>query len=81
MSMQPIQRFPNGIISPSKLSCYDKAVEMPGPCKAWNGESVPPFTPPLGRRRWSWRLPHYPPPRRFRLEVNNYKHLYVYKYE
>jgi hypothetical protein len=29
MSMQPIQRFPNGMISPSKLSCYDKAVEMP----------------------------------------------------
>jgi hypothetical protein len=49
MQMQPIQRFPNGMISPSKLSCYDKAVEMPGPCKAWNGKTVPPFTPPLGR--------------------------------
>ena len=38
-------------------------MEMASPCKAWNGESVPPFTPPLGRRRK--RVSHYwngPPP-------------------
>jgi hypothetical protein len=58
MSIQPIQRFPNGIASPPKLICPDRAVEMPDPCKGWNGENVPPFTPPLGRRRKNWRLPH-----------------------
>ena len=56
MSMQPVQRFPNGIVPPSELICQDKAVEMPEPCKGWNDETVPPFTPLLGRRRWNWHL-------------------------
>ena len=37
---------------------------MTGPCKVWNGESVPPFAQPLGRRRYSRRLPHFAPLRR-----------------
>jgi hypothetical protein len=38
------------------------AVEMAEPCKAWNGEAVPPFAPFLGRRRCCRRLPHSPSP-------------------
>jgi len=37
---------------------------MTEPCKAWNGESVPPFTPLFGRRRKVGRLPHFHRPRR-----------------
>ena len=44
---------------------------MTGLCKAWNGESVPPFTQPVGRRRCCRRLPHFAPLRR-RVYICNY---------
>ncbi len=31
---------------------------MAGLCKVWNGESVPHFTQPFGRRRLNRHLPH-----------------------
>jgi hypothetical protein len=54
---------------------------MTGPCKGWNGETVPLFTPPLGDAGGAGvsHITHRHDG--LGLEVNNYKHLYVYKYE
>ncbi len=35
---------------------------MPEPCKAWNGEAVPLFTPLLGKGRYSLAFPTFPQP-------------------
>jgi hypothetical protein len=47
MSMTPSQRFPNGIVPLQGSSSKKKAVEMSGPCKAWNGELSHPSHCPL----------------------------------